>query len=279
MSSTVMPKRLVTVGDVRLGAGRRLVLVAGPCVIESRDLCFTVAERVKGICTRLDIPCIFKASYDKANRTSGGSFRGPGIEEGLRILEDIRRSFEVPVLSDVHLPEQCRPAADVLDVLQIPAFLSRQTDLITAAAAIGKPLNIKKAQFMAPEDMAHVCAKAKAAGNEQIILTERGTSFGYHELVNDMRAIPRMQALGCPVLFDGTHSTQEPGARGDRSGGESAMAVPLSLAAVAAGADGLFLETHPMPEKALSDAATMLPISALEGLLQKAARIREVVSD
>ena len=272
-----MTKRLVEIGDIRLGEGEPLALVAGPCVIESREICLRIAESVKGLSVHLGIPYIFKASYDKANRTSLKSFRGPGIEEGLRILEEVRRQFDVPVLSDVHLPDECSRAAEVLDVLQIPAFLSRQTDLVTKAAATGTPLNIKKAQFMAPEDMAHVCAKARAAGNERIILTERGTSFGYHRLVNDMRAIARMQALGCPVLFDGTHSTQEPGGQGDRSGGERAMAIPLSLAAVAAGADGLFLEVHPAPEKALSDAATMLPVSELEDLLRKATRIREVV--
>lgn len=272
-----MTKRLVEIGDIRLGEGEPLALVAGPCVIESREICLRIAESVKGLSVHLGIPYIFKASYDKANRTSLKSFRGPGIEEGLRILEEVRRQFDVPVLSDVHLPDECSRAAEVLDVLQIPAFLSRQTDLVTKAAATGTPLNIKKAQFMAPEDMAHVCAKARAAGNERIILTERGTSFGYHRLVNDMRAIARMQALGCPVLFDGTHSTQEPGGQGDRSGGERAMAIPLSLAAVAAGADGLFLEVHPTPEKALSDAATMLPVSELEDLLRKATRIREVV--
>ena len=272
-----MTKRLVEIGDIRLGEGEPLALVAGPCVIESREICLRIAESVKGLSVHLGIPYIFKASYDKANRTSLKSFRGPGIEEGLRILEEVRRQFDVPVLSDVHLPDECSRAAEVLDVLQIPAFLSRQTDLVTKAAATGTPLNIKKAQFMAPEDMAHVCAKARAAGNERIILTERGTSFGYHRLVNDMRAIARMQALGCPVLFDGTHSTQEPGGQGDRSGGERAMAIPLSLAAVAAGADGLVLEVHPTPEKALSDAATMLPVSELEDLLRKATRIREVV--
>jgi len=270
--------RVVKIANFAVGRGQPLFLVAGPCVIESRDLCLRVAEAMKETCARLGIPYIFKASYDKANRTSARSFRGPGLEKGLRILEEVRRRLDVPLLSDVHLPEQCEPAAQVLDVLQVPAFLCRQTDLVVAAAKAGKPLNIKKAQFMAPEDMGNVCNKARAAGNGQIILTERGTAFGYHRLINDMRAIPRMQALGCPVLFDGTHSVQEPGGQGDRSGGEREMIIPLSLAAVAAGADGLFLEVHPEPEKALSDAASMLPLSAVAALLEKARRIREIVA-
>jgi len=272
-----MRKRIVKIGRLEVGEGRPLLLVAGPCVIESPELCFRVAEAVKKVCSRLDFPYVFKASYDKANRTSAASFRGPGLEAGLRTLEEVRRRFDLPVLSDVHLPEHCRPAAETLDALQIPAFLCRQTDLIVAAARTGKPLNIKKAQFLAPEEMGQVCDKARAAGNDRLLLTERGTTFGYHRLVNDMTAIPRMQALGCPVLFDGTHSVQRPGGQGDRSGGDRAMIVPLSLAAVAAGADGLFLEVHPRPEKALSDAASMLPLSALPALLEKALRIREVL--
>ena len=272
-----MAKHLVEIGDIRLGASQPLVLVAGPCVIESRDLCLRVGEEVSGLCKRLEIPYIFKASYDKANRTSANSYRGPGQEEGLKILAEVRDRMGVPVLSDVHLPAECAPAAEVLDVLQVPAFLCRQTDLVTAAAKTGKPLNIKKAQFMAPEDMANTCDKARAVGNDNVILTERGTAFGYRRLVNDMRAIPRMQALGCPVLFDGTHSVQEPGGQGTRSGGEREMVVPLTLAGTAAGADGLFLEVHPDPDKALCDAASMLPLSILEGLLVKVKRIREAI--
>jgi len=271
-------ERAVAIGSAVIGEGRPLMVVAGPCVAESRDLCIRVAEETKRACDDVGLPFVFKASYDKANRTSIRSPRGPGIEEGLRILEEVRRAVGVPLLSDVHLPSECAPAAEVLDALQIPAFLSRQTDLIVAAARTGKPLNVKKAQFMAPEDMAHVREKARAAGNDAVILTERGTAFGYHRLVNDMRAIPRMQRLGCPVLFDATHSVQEPGGAGDRSGGEREMAVPLALAAVAAGADGLFLEVHPEPEKGLSDAATMLPIAALPPLLRKAALIRDIVA-
>jgi len=271
-------KRTVAIGTAVVGEGKPLMLVAGPCVAESRDICLRIAEEVKGLCDALGLAFVFKASYDKANRTSINSPRGPGLEEGLRILDEVRRVVGVPVISDVHLPGECATAAEVLDALQIPAFLSRQTDLVVAAARTGRPLNVKKAQFMAPEDMAHVCAKARSVGNGAIILTERGTAFGYHRLVNDMRAIPRMQRLGCPVLFDATHSVQEPGGAGDRSGGEREMAIPLSLAAVAAGADGLFLEVHPEPEKGLSDAATMLPLRALPDLLRRAARIREVVA-
>jgi 2-dehydro-3-deoxyphosphooctonate aldolase (KDO 8-P synthase) len=272
-----LAKRVVEIGGLRAGEGQEMLLVAGPCVIESPDLCFRIAEALKKTCAKLGIPCVFKASFDKANRTAATSFRGPGLEAGLRTLEEVRRRFEMPVLSDVHLSEQCAPAAQALDALQIPAFLCRQTDLVVAAARAGKPLNIKKAQFLAPEDMGQVCAKARAAGNDRLLLTERGTAFGYHRLINDMTAIPRMQTLGCPVLFDGTHSVQQPGGQGDRSGGERAMAVPLSLAAMAAGADGLFLEVHPEPEKALSDAACMLPLSAIAPLLEKARRIREIV--
>jgi 2-dehydro-3-deoxyphosphooctonate aldolase (KDO 8-P synthase) len=273
----VLAERIVQIGPVRVGGGLPLALIAGPCVIETRDLCLRIAERAAEAARRAGAPYIFKASYDKANRTSIDAYRGPGLEAGLRILEDVRKAFGVPVLSDVHRPEECAPAGQVLDILQIPAFLCRQTDLVVAAARAGRPLNIKKAQFMAPEDMGPVVAKAAAAGCRQVVLTDRGVSFGYRRLISDMRAIPRMQALGCPVVFDATHSVQEPGGKGDRSGGEREMAGTLALAAVAAGADGVFIETHPDPEKALSDAATMLPLDRLEALLVKARAIREVL--
>ncbi len=276
MEEVIVAERTVKVGEFFIGEGQELALMAGPCVIESREVCFKIAESMKGLCARLGIPYIFKASYDKANRTALNSFRGPGLQEGLRILEEVKRRFELPVMSDVHQPQECAAAAEVLDLLQIPAFLCRQTDLVVAAAKTGKPLNIKKAQFMAPEDMGNVCNKARAMGNSQVILTERGTSFGYHRLITDMRAIPRMQSLGCPVIFDGTHSVQEPGGKGDRSGGDRAMIAPLCLAAVAAGADGLFLEVHPDPEKALSDAASMLPLSGALELLSRARAIRHL---
>ena len=276
MEEVIVAERTVKVGEFFIGEGQELALMAGPCVIESREVCFKIAESMKGLCARLGIPYIFKASYDKANRTALNSFRGPGLQEGLRILEEVKRRFELPVMSDVHQPQECAAAAEVLDLLQIPAFLCRQTDLVVAAAKTGKPLNIKKAQFMAPEDMGNVCNKARAMGNSQVILTERGTSFGYHRLITDMRAIPRMQSLGCPVIFDGTHSVQEPGGKGDRSGGDRAMIAPLCLAAVAAGADGLFLDVHPDPEKALSDAASMLPLSGALELLSRARAIRHL---
>ena len=272
-----MPDRIVPIGPLRIGEGLPLILIAGPCVIESRDLCMRIAERARDISRRAGLPYVFKASYDKANRTSINSFRGPGLDEGLRILEDIRKAFGMPVLSDVHRPEECPAAGQALDILQIPAFLCRQTDLVVAAARTGRPLNIKKAQFMAPDDMGPVAAKAASAGCRQVTLTDRGTSFGYHRLISDMRAIPRMQALGYPVVFDATHSVQEPGGKGDRSGGERDMAATLALSAVAAGADGLFIETHPDPEKALSDAATMMPLDRLEPLLLKARAIREII--
>jgi len=270
-------KRVARIRELALGEGLPLLLVAGPCVIESRELCLRIAEQIKSACAAAQVPCVFKASFDKANRTSIESYRGPGLEEGLRILEEVRAAVDVPVLSDVHLPDQCQAAGEALDALQIPAFLSRQTDLITAAARTGKAINIKKAQFMAPDDMAHPCAKAEAAGNNNLILTDRGTSFGYHQLVSDMRCIPRMQALGRPVLFDATHSVQLPGGQGKSSGGCREMAIPLALAAVAAGADGLFLEVHPDPDKGLSDAATMLPLDQLPEILAKARKIREII--
>jgi 2-dehydro-3-deoxyphosphooctonate aldolase (KDO 8-P synthase) len=272
-----MEERLIMIGDVAIGDGRPLALIAGPCVIESRDGCLAIAEVARDICAKVGVPYIFKASFDKANRTSVDSYRGPGIEEGLRILEDVRAAIGVPVLSDVHWPEQCAIAAEVLDILQIPAFLARQTDLVVAAGKTGKPVNVKKAQFMAPSDMAPVCEKIRSTGNHQIALTDRGTAFGYNRLVSDMRSIPRMQALGCPVIFDATHSVQEPGGQGTHSGGERDMVETLSLAAIAAGADALFLETHPDPDNGLCDIATMLPLSQLAPLLSKAAAIRQVV--
>jgi len=274
-----MAPSVVKIADVPLGAGAPLAVVAGPCVIESPDLCLRLAEAMKKLCDAAGVGYVFKASFDKANRTALDSFRGPGLDEGLAVLAKVRDEIGTPVLSDVHLPNQCAAAGQALDALQIPAFLCRQTDLIVAAAEAGKPLNIKKAQFMAPEDMANVCAKARESGNDRIVLTERGTFFGYRRLVNDMRSIPRMQALGRPVLFDATHSVQTPGGEGNRSGGEREMIAPLACAAVAAGADGLFLEVHPEPEKGLSDAASMLPLSEAAALIAKAKRIREIVVD
>lgn len=266
------------IGSWVIGAGCPLALIAGPCVIESREHTLALAEKLADLARARGIPFVFKASYDKANRSSIHSFRGPGLEAGLAILQEVRQSCGVPVLSDVHQVSEVQPAASVLDVLQVPAFLCRQTDLLVAVAATGKPLNVKKGQFMAPWDMQNVLEKARHAGNHQVLLTERGTCFGYNALVVDMRAIPLMQALGAPVVFDATHSTQQPGGLGKQSGGQRQMATPLALAAVAAGCDALFLEVHEDPDRALSDAATMLPLAQLPGLLDRALRVREAVA-
>ena len=255
--------------SVSVGDGRPLLVVAGPCVIEGRQLCLDVAGRLKEACSQVGLPYVFKASFDKANRTSVSSFRGVGLEEGLRVLGEVREQVGVPVLTDVHLPSQAEAAARVVDVLQIPAFLCRQTDLITAAGRTGLPVNLKKGQFMAPEDMARAAEKVASTGNNRVLLCERGTCFGYHDLVVDMRSIVRMKAIGYPVLFDATHSTQQPGALGTESGGQSEMVAPLAAAAVAAGADGVFVETHPDPDRALSDARTMLQLDAVPHLLER----------
>jgi 2-dehydro-3-deoxyphosphooctonate aldolase (KDO 8-P synthase) len=254
---------------VSIGGGKPFALIAGPCVIESRDLCREIAGTVKGICDSLGIAYIFKASFDKANRTSGESFRGQGMEAGLEILAEIREEFGIPVLTDVHDPTHCRQVADAVDVLQIPAFLSRQTDLLVAAGETGKTVNIKKGQFLAPWDMVNAVKKIADTGNERILVCERGVSFGYNTLVVDYRSLPTMaQTTGRPVVFDGTHSVQQPGGQGTSSGGQREFIPHLSRAAVAVGIDALFLETHPEPAKALSDAATMLPLSELHDLLR-----------
>lgn len=264
--------KTILIGDdkvtrVRIGDGRGLVLTAGPCVIEDKDLCFRIAEYLKSLTEKLDIGFVFKASFDKANRTSVASFRGPGLEEGLRILAEVRREFSVPVLSDIHQPAQAAAAAEVLDILQIPAFLCRQTDLVAAAAKTGKCVQVKKAQFLAPWDMGNVIGKITAQQNEKVILVERGSSFGYNRLICDVTSIPQMQQFGYPVVIDATHSTQQPGGLGGTSGGSPEWAPVLARSAIAAGADGLFIETHPKPSKALCDAASMLPLDRLERLL------------
>ena len=255
--------------SVAIGDGLPLLVVAGPCVIESRQLCIDVAVALKEACGSLGLPYVFKASFDKANRTSIESFRGPGLTDGLAVLADVRRQVGVPVLTDIHLPEQVAPVAEVADVLQIPAFLCRQTDLLTAAGRTGLPINLKKGQFMAPGDMAACAGKVRAAGNERVILCERGTSFGYHDLVVDMRSIALMRDVGCPVLFDATHSVQRPAGLGSCSGGDREFAPMLAAAAVAAGADGVFIEAHPDPDSALCDAATMLPLDSVPALLER----------
>jgi 2-dehydro-3-deoxyphosphooctonate aldolase (KDO 8-P synthase) len=251
------------------GLERPLFLIAGPCVVESMQLQIDVAGSLKEICMQLGMPFIFKSSYDKANRSSSTSFRGPGMAEGLRILAEVRRQIRVPVLTDVHEQGEIAEAAAVVDVLQTPAFLCRQTDFIRAVAAAGKPVNIKKGQFLAPEDMANVVAKAReASGRDNILVCERGASFGYHNLVSDMRSLAIMRDTGCPVVFDATHSVQLPGGQGTSSGGQREFVPVLARAAVAAGVAGVFMETHPQPEKALSDGPNAWPLALMRGLLE-----------
>jgi 2-dehydro-3-deoxyphosphooctonate aldolase (KDO 8-P synthase) len=269
----------VAIGDLRMGGGRPFVLMAGPCVIESEAHALALASHLAALTRRLHVPFIFKASYDKANRTSGASFRGPGLDEGLRILAAIKSAHGVPILTDIHEASHARAAADVADVLQIPAFLSRQTDLIVAAARTGRVVNIKKGQFLAPDDVRHAVAKAVEAGNPRVIVTERGTSFGYHNLVVDMRALPMIRATGVPVVFDVTHSLQLPGAGDGVTAGQAEYIEPLGSAAVAAGVDGLFLEVHEEPARARSDAQNALQLDRLERLLRKWMAIDAIAKD
>jgi 2-dehydro-3-deoxyphosphooctonate aldolase (KDO 8-P synthase) len=252
---------------VEVGLDKPLFVMAGPCVIESEKICLDIADRLVKVGERLDIGIIFKASFDKANRSSISSFRGPGIKKGLEILNSVREKTGLPVMTDVHEPSQASIAAEVVDCLQVPAFLCRQTDLLCACAKTGKPVNIKKGQFLSPAEMKNVVEKMRVCGNKKIILTERGTFFGYNRLVNDMTAIENMKSLGCPVVFDATHSTQQPGGLGTASAGQREMAPLLAKAAVAAGANGLFLEVHPNPSQAKSDAASIMPLDRLEDLL------------
>jgi 2-dehydro-3-deoxyphosphooctonate aldolase (KDO 8-P synthase) len=272
---------VISVGDFEvLGqeiGRKRLFFIGGPCVIESEQLAFEVASSLRDICGRLRIPFVFKSSFDKANRTSIRSFRGPGMEAGLAVLARVRREIGVPVITDVHTPEQVDPVAQVVDILQIPAFLARQTDLVMAAARTGKPVNIKKAQFLAPGDMAQVVEKVRECGNGKVLLTERGAQFGYNNLVVDMRSFPIMSGLGCPIVFDATHSVQLPGAQGTSSGGQRQFVPALARAAVAAGAHGIFIETHPEPDKALCDGPNSIPLSQMEDLLKRLLEIHKVV--
>ena len=273
---------MVEIGKLAIGQpGGALTLIAGPCVIESLDLCRTVAQEVARITGNLGIGYIFKASFDKANRTSGSSFRGNGLDAGLEVLQAIKQEFNVPVLTDVHETWQCKRVAEVCDVLQIPAFLCRQTDLLIAAAETGKVVNVKKGQFLAPWDMKNVVQKIEETGNRNLLLTERGVSFGYNSLVVDMTSLPQLRALGYPVVFDATHSVQQPGggAGGTSSGGRREFIPCLTRAAVAARVDALFLEVHPDPDNALSDAATKLPLSQLGALLRQAIAIHKVVNE
>ncbi|MEW6429399.1 MAG: 3-deoxy-8-phosphooctulonate synthase [Thermodesulfobacteriota bacterium] len=261
-----------------IGDGSRLTLIAGPCVLESMYVAETVASFLKELCGRLGIDYIFKASFDKANRTSLSSFRGPGMEEGLEMLGHIRRTFGVPVVADIHDPGQAKAAAAVLDVLQIPAFLCRQTDLLLAAAETGKPVNLKKGQFVSPWDMRNAVEKMHQTGNRNILLTERGATFGYNNLVVDMRALPVMRELGCPVVFDATHSVQLPGGAGTSSGGQLQFVEPLARAATAAGIDALFTEVHPAPESALCDGPNSMPLQLMEPFLRTILAIHRAVA-
>jgi 2-dehydro-3-deoxyphosphooctonate aldolase (KDO 8-P synthase) len=272
-----MTESPVPVGGALFG-GRDLALIAGPCVIETEERTREIADRLVNACGEACVPFVFKASFDKANRTSIDSYRGPGLERGLDILARIKADLGCPVLSDIHVPDQAAPAAEVLDALQIPAFLCRQTDLLVAAGETGKPVNIKKGQFLAPWDLRPAVDKVRSTGNRNVIVTERGASFGYNNLVSDPRSIAILSGLGCPVVFDATHSTQLPGGQGTASGGQREMIPVLVRAAVAVGADALFLEVHPDPERGLSDAATMLPLGELGDLLAIALRIRAAVA-
>lgn len=276
-----MPSNPFSIGPWQVGQGRPLLLFAGPCVIESEELVLRVADRLRQIGEELRLPVVFKASYDKANRTSVKSFRGPGLQAGLKILQKAREATGLPLLTDVHEPSQAGPVAEVCQVLQVPAFLARQTDLVeaiaTATARTGGAINVKKPQFTAPEDMIHVVRKCEEFGNPRVLLTERGACFGYHRLVNDFRSIPVMQAMGVPVVFDATHSVQLPG--GETTGGQREMVPFLARAAVACGCDAVFFETHPNPDQAKSDGPNMIPLDQLPGILKQLLRIRSALSD
>lgn len=272
-----VPEQPAVVGPYRCGPGQPLLVIAGPCVMEDEELTLSIARRLKEFAAALPIQLIFKASFDKANRTSIDSYRGPGLEKGMAVLRRVREETGLPVTTDIHEPQQAAPVAEVCELLQVPAFLARQTDLLVAAAQTGRAVNVKKGQFMAPWDMKHVVGKLAAAGCQNILLCERGTFFGYGRLVNDMRAIPQMQALGVPVVFDATHSVQEPGGLGAATGGNREMVEPLARAATVLGVDGLFFETHPAPEQAMSDGPNMVPLDQFGSLLARLVAIRQTV--
>ena len=269
----------VAVGEVVIGGGQPLVLIGGPCVIESETHALELAGAILAIAERCRVPYIFKASFDKANRTSLRSFRGPGLEEGLRVLARVKDRVGVPILTDIHEPSQAAPTAVIADVLQIPAFLSRQTDLIVAAARTGRVINLKKGQFLAPYDMRHAIEKVVSAGNQRVLVTERGCSFGYNNLVVDMRAFPILRGLGYPVIYDVTHSLQLPGGGDDVTAGQAQYIEPMAAAGVAAGVDGVFLEIHELPARAKSDAQSVLPLDRLEPLLRQLARVDAIAKD
>jgi 2-dehydro-3-deoxyphosphooctonate aldolase (KDO 8-P synthase) len=267
----------VAIGDIVLGPESPLAWIAGPCVIESHDLTLQIAERLREMADSLSVPLIFKASFDKANRTSGRSFRGPGLRDGMRTLDAVKKRTGLPLTTDVHEAQQAKAVAEVCDLLQVPAFLARQTDLIQACGRTGRAVNVKKGQFMAPWEMRHVVNKMAEVGNNRLLLTERGATFGYGQLVSDMRSIPWMQDLGCPVIFDATHSVQMPAGRGDQSGGDRRMVPYLARAAVACGCDGVFLETHPRPDEALSDGPNMIALDDLPSLVETCLAIRRAL--
>jgi 2-dehydro-3-deoxyphosphooctonate aldolase (KDO 8-P synthase) len=264
------------IGNVKIKPDGGLFVIAGPCVIETEKICLDIADRLLKISKKTGIPIIFKASFDKANRSSINSFRGPGLDKGLEILTKVKKETSLALLTDIHSPQQAAIAAEVVDCLQVPAFLCRQTDLLVACGKTGKPVNVKKGQFMSPEEMKNAVEKIRSTGNEKILLTERGTFFGYNRLVNDMTAIPAMKKLGCPVVFDATHSTQQPGGLGRTSAGTKEMAPVLAKTAIAAGANGLFLEVHTDPKNAKSDAASIMPIEWVEKLLTTCKKIYEI---
>lgn len=269
------PNLPVLIGPHRCGPGQPLLVIAGPCVIENEELTLQIAARLAELACKLPIQVVFKASYDKANRTSAGAFRGPGLEEGLALLDRVRQATGLPVTTDVHLPSEATAAGSVCDLLQVPAFLCRQTDLLLAAAATGRAVNVKKGQFLAPADMRHVVAKLLAGGCHDILLCERGTFFGYGRLVNDFTGLAVMQSLGVPVVFDATHSVQRPASLGEATGGDRGMVEPLARAAAAVGVDGLFFETHPDPDASPSDGPNMVPLEKLEGVLRRVLLVHE----
>jgi len=278
MSSDTPPTHAVTIESVTIGGGAPLALIAGPCVIEGRDHCLRHASQLKEICHRAEVPLIFKSSYDKANRTSIAAYRGPGLDEGLQILSEVRQQLELPILTDVHSEEQARAAGEVADVLQIPAFLCRQTDLLLAAASTGKAVNVKKGQFLAPEDMENIVTKLRDGGStDRILLTDRGTSFGYRTLVVDFAGFPPMRGFGAPLIFDATHAVQRPGGKGTATGGDRTRVPYLARAAVACGVDGLFMEVHEDPDRAPSDGPNMLQLDTLEPLLGALRRVETAV--
>lgn len=272
-----LPNNPAQIDDIKCGTGQQLVVIAGPCVIDSFEFVMEIAKGLKTACQDVNLTLIFKASFDKANRTSLDSYRGVGLEKGLDILAEVRDQFGLPVTTDIHLPWQAEPVAEVCQMLQIPAFLARQTDLLVAAAATGRAVNVKKGQFMAPWDMGHVIGKLTRSGCDNILVTERGTFFGYGRLVNDMTAIAEMAKLRVPVVFDATHSVQQPSAAGGTTGGQREMVAPLARAAVAVGCDAIFLETHPQPDKSPSDGPNMIPLGQIKPLLQQLSRIRQAV--